>query len=277
MTAPVAHDRLIHRYSLRGQLVCTSALAIGAGAASAEASASDLPLARDGAGRPYVPGSSLRGSWRSALESLLRGLDRDDLHVCDPFETAPDNRLRRCSDKVQDDRKRLSPESPLTEEMAFDLAWKHSCAICQLFGHLFLASRVRIADLPLIAEARDAGVYVRDGVGLDRDLRTAARGVLYNFEAVAAGARFELRIDTENTSPAEMGLLLIGLDLFGEGMARLGGKSARGLGLVSVTDLEVTRRTAADFFTGREGTRLTSDDLSGFREAAHQHYVGEVS
>lgn len=271
---PPSHDRLTVRYSLSGELVAESALSVGAGAAasSAAATASDLPVARDGAGRPYVPGSSLRGAWRAALESLLRGLDRPDLRVCDPFDSEMASPLVRCSARVQAGRdKKLEAAPDISEGEAFTLAWQESCEICRLFGHLFLASRVRVADLSLVEGAEP---YVRDGVGLDRDLKTAAKGVLYNFEAVPAGARFRLRIDVENADEAEIGLLLLGLDLFGEGFARLGGKASRGLGLVRVEGLTAVRRSAADFFSGAR-PELSDGDLAAFQQAARRRYVGD--
>lgn len=270
---PPSHDRLTVRYSLTAELVAESALAVGAGAAtSSAATASDLPVARDGAGRPYVPGSSLRGAWRAALESLLRGLDRPEVRVCDPFDADEASPLRSCGARVQAERdKALAEAGEISEPRAFDLAWQGSCEICRLFGHLFLASRVRVADLSLLAGTEP---YERDGVGLDRDLKTAAKGVLYNFEALPAGSRFRLRIDVENADDSEIGLLLLGLGLFGDGFARLGGKGARGLGLVRIEGLTAERRTAADFFTGGRSA-LAAADLATFEEAARRRFVGE--
>jgi CRISPR/Cas system CSM-associated protein Csm3 (group 7 of RAMP superfamily) len=77
MNAP-SHDRLIHRLSFRGALVADSAIHVGTGQPGAE-EATDMPVARDGRGAPYIPGSSFRGAFRSSLESLLRGLDRAEI------------------------------------------------------------------------------------------------------------------------------------------------------------------------------------------------------
>jgi CRISPR-associated RAMP protein (TIGR02581 family) len=268
MTAP-AHDRLLERYSIRGVLVCESAVHVGTGAAGALAP-TDMPVARDGHGRPYLPGSSLRGALRAGVEALLRGLDRSGLRVCDPFQRSPGDGMS-CSERVNRARKQ---RQELTEEESFRLAWDESCAVCQLFGHSFLASRVRLADLPLVPRQDEVVTYSRDGVGLDRDLRTAARGILYSFEALPSATRFGLRIEFENAAPHEMGLLLIGLDLFGEGLATVGGKSSRGLGLARVTDLAIVRRTPADFFAGSGGATLTDEDAGEFRAKAREHYLG---
>jgi len=268
--SPPAHDRLLQRYSIRATLVCESAVHVGSSGAGAAAFATDMPVARDGRGRPYLPGASLRGALRSGIESLLRGVDRPGQRVCDPFDKEQ-GAGQSCSERVNQARK---DRQTLSEAEAFQLAWDNSCEVCKLFGHSFLASRVRLADLPLEPLPGAALTYTRDGVGLDRDLRTAARGILYNFEAVPAAARFALRIEFENAEPHEMGLLLVGLDLFAEGLATVGGKSSRGLGLARVETHSIVRRKPVDFFAGTTGAELGEDDLSEFRSAAQRHYLG---
>lgn len=269
-TDPAGHSRLENRYSLTASLVCETALHVGSSSTGDPFEGSDLPVARDGRNRPFIPGSSLRGVLRSGLESLLRGLGSEDLRVCDPFERTEEHAELSCSERTQAHRADLDSEA-LTEARAFELAWQESCAVCRLFGQLFLASRVRIADLPLIAwEGR---TYVRDGVGLDRDLRTAAKGILYDFEAVPAGAEFRLRMEVENAEAHEIGLLLSGLDLFGEGYLTLGGKGARGLGAARVEWAELTRRTARDYFAGTGKEPLPAAELDELRTAARSHYV----
>lgn len=272
MTEPAAHHRLVNRWSLSGEVVCETALHIGSSTTGDPFGGSDLPVARDGLNRPYIPGSSLRGVLRSGLESLLRGLGTGAIRVCDPFETESNHEDLSCSERTNKRRKGAKDEgNELTEARAFELAWQESCEICRLFGQLFLASRVRIADLPLTSDGADT--YVRDGVGLDRDLRSAARGILYDFEAVPVGARFRLRMEIENAEPHEVGLLLSGLDLFGEGFLALGGKAARGLGLARVEGLELTKRSAEDFFQGTGAQPLPPDELESLRSAARTRYA----
>ncbi|HSL83376.1 MAG TPA: CRISPR-associated RAMP protein Csx7 [Thermoanaerobaculia bacterium] len=274
MTERVGHHRLVNRYTITGALVCETALHIGSGGADEGLSASDLPIARDGRDRPYVPGSSFRGSFRATLESLLRGLGSAEVRVCDLFETVGSSSDRSCAEAVKDKREELKKTSEgMTEAKAFELAWDESCAVCRLFGQLFLASRVRVADLPLLDDGSASGTYVRDGVGLDRDLRTAAAGILYNFEAVPAGARFGLRLEIENADDHEAGLILTGLDLVSGGLFTLGGKSARGLGGVRAQELKVVRRTARDFFEGAGSEPLPPEELERLRSAARDHYV----
>lgn len=266
------HHRLERRHSLVGTLECESALHVGAGSGSISdrAVGSDSPVARDGRGRPYIPGSSFRGALRASLESLLRGLDQSRFRVCNPFEKGEDAEDLSCAKRVHQQRKE---REAVTETEALKLAWEGSCPICRLFGQLFLASRVRIADLPLDLDGPSVDTYVRDGVGLDRDLRTAATGILYDFEAVPPGATFTLRMEIENAEDHEIGLLLTGLDLLDEGLFTLGGKGSRGLGSIRVVSFEIRARTARDFFEGAKPEPLSTDQLDALRAAARSYYV----
>jgi len=267
------HSRLLSRYSLDAELVCKTAIHVGAGKASTDVrAASDLPVVRNGSGDPYVPGSSFRGALRSGLEALLRGLGRDekDFRVCDPFGDD------RCAKRIEEKKKEKEKQgTKLDEEGLFRIALDDSCQICRLFGNTYLASRLWIADLPLAA-GQNGSIYRRDGVGLDRDLRNAAKNMLYDFEAVTAGTRFRLRLDLDNPEQHELGLVLTGLDLFGQGFLNVGGKRARGLGEAEIKISELKRWTAADFFdpAKRGGTAVQEAEFNVFCDAARRHYVG---
>lgn len=60
--------KLIGKLILEGDLHCETGLHVGAGKGSLEIGGSDNPVIKDAFGRPYVPGSSLRGRLRSLLE-----------------------------------------------------------------------------------------------------------------------------------------------------------------------------------------------------------------
>src|SRR5215470_16134029 len=60
--------KLIGKLILEGEMHCHTGLHVGAGKGSAEIGGSDNPVVKDAFGRPYVPGSSLRGKIRSLLE-----------------------------------------------------------------------------------------------------------------------------------------------------------------------------------------------------------------
>ena len=60
--------KLIGKLILEGEMRCETGLHVGAGKGSLEIGGSDNPVVKDAYGRPYVPGSSLRGKIRSLLE-----------------------------------------------------------------------------------------------------------------------------------------------------------------------------------------------------------------
>ncbi|MCC7235548.1 MAG: type III-A CRISPR-associated RAMP protein Csm3 [Bryobacterales bacterium] len=60
--------KLIGKLILEGELHCETGLHIGAGKGSLEIGGADNPVVKDSFGRPYVPGSSLRGRLRALLE-----------------------------------------------------------------------------------------------------------------------------------------------------------------------------------------------------------------
>jgi len=60
--------KLIGKLILEGTVCCETGLHIGAGKGSLEIGGADNPVVKDAFGRPYIPGSSLRGRLRSLLE-----------------------------------------------------------------------------------------------------------------------------------------------------------------------------------------------------------------
>src|SRR5678815_4515489 len=60
--------KLVGKLILAGELHCETGLHIGAGKGSLEIGGADNPVVKDAFGRPYIPGSSLRGKLRSLLE-----------------------------------------------------------------------------------------------------------------------------------------------------------------------------------------------------------------
>jgi CRISPR-associated RAMP protein (TIGR02581 family) len=232
-------DTFLGRLRLEGVLATRTALHIGAGG-SGDALGTDSPVVRTANGSPYIPGSSLKGVLRSAAEALFRGgpfqKDRKKLWACDPI--AGKDRAcvthERAEALLKDEKARAkqADKEPDSRRVAAKI-WDESCTVCQLFGSLALAGRVRFADLPLRSEA--ALLELRNGVGIDRDKELAASGVLYDFEAVPPETQFELRVTVDNPTDEEIGLLLYLFQELDAGNLTLGGKTSRGLGRVHVS------------------------------------------
>lgn len=250
MGAPKLLDVFERRLRLEGHLITRTGLHIGAGG-SGDPIGTDLPVVRDGLGRPMIPGSSLKGVMRSAAEALLRHFPRPAkgappeehpaLWSCDLVGGDP------CIDHewLKKERQALPDRPPAGSlRQLAEKAWRHSCPVCRLFGSMAMAGRVRFPDL-LLAPEQAPMMEVRNGVGIDRDKGQAANGVLYDFEAVPPQTRFELSVIVDNYDDFEIGLLLYLFDELNRGALSLGGKSTRGLGQVAIEWKQLEEVSAA--------------------------------
>jgi CRISPR-associated RAMP protein (TIGR02581 family) len=209
---PRSHGALERLVLFDFRLTCRTGLHIGAGK-SADLAGSDLPVLRDAAGRPLVPGSSLRGILRSGIEAICLSLRLDE--------------ARSLAD--------AGPSDPPGE---FAQKWREMTLVERLFGRVAekrgafsYGSRLQISDAVVNT---DVAVELRDGVGIDRETRTAGTGVKFDLEVIPAGTRFAGKIRFKNPIDYEIGLLAQALWMLNEGGLLLGGKSARGLGWVEV-------------------------------------------
>jgi CRISPR-associated RAMP protein (TIGR02581 family) len=204
-------DTFENRLRIVGELVAVTGVRVGMSAESAMPTATDLPVIKDANGRPFIPGSSLRGAVRAHIERIVRA-----------FEPSVGNG-RGALDPI-DVRKYNSLYDGKSEEQIFEV----SSRVDQVFGSPKLASRVRFTDLPLLTEGAEP--ELRDSVAIDREKESVANK--YDFEAMPAGVRFGLEIVAENLDDAELGLLLLGVRELERGNIRIGGFKGRGLGVV---------------------------------------------
>lgn len=209
---PRSHGALERLVLLDFRLTCRTGLHIGAGK-SADLAGSDLPVLRDAADRPLVPGSSLRGVLRSGIEAICLSLNLDEA------------------------RSHAGAEGP-DSSGDFTKRWREMTLVERLFGRVAekkgafsYGSRLQISDAVV---ATEVAVELRDGVGIDRETRTAGTGVKFDLEVIPAGTSFVGKIRFKNPIDYEIGLLAQALWMLNEGGLLLGGKSARGLGWVEV-------------------------------------------
>lgn len=218
------------RFHFRGRLVFDSAHRIGA-ERSLAVDAPDTPILRTLDGRPYIPGSSIKGAWRSYTEAILRTLQAQRGHgrfASDPLIQKGIPKYGLTDDKVKQIKKQYkdaqSSQAELDTGLREESTWTE-----RLFGNAALASKVLIKDA-YIDPATWFRSEIRDGVAIDRDSGRAGDGLKYQFEVVPAGAVFPLEVVVENASPAELGLVVLGIRAFERGEILLGGAKSRGLG-----------------------------------------------
>lgn len=246
-------ETLKKRVRVNGYLETRTPLHIGKGQALG-ATGSDLPIVLDSQGFPVIPGSSFKGVLRAQVEALIRGLEEGGNHY-----------LRAC-DVISEDycvhRSEWNPKPGETnaqwlERMRRLLNDEQDgiCHVCRLFGAPYIAGKLYVADLVVIAETwAPFLLQVRDGVAIDRESLTAASRKKFDFEIVPPGVRFKLELVLDNPKDYELGLLLRALQLFSEGMAFLGGQTSRGTGRVHIPmeQLTLTVVTPESFLKGEE-------------------------
>ena len=214
-------DKFQSRLSLKGKVETLTAIRIGAGRSTSPIS-SDLPVVRDAANYPYIPGSSFKGVFRSYIESILRSFTDNKSVVCNPT-----NHNEHCITREE--------IKPLQEKRDDQLILDKTCWVCQLFGSSWYASKLQIRDLHVDTDLWFGQYQQRDGVAIDRDTETAADGMLYDYEVVPAGILFDFQAIVDNAEDWQLGMLYLGLSAFKNGDLTIGGGSSRGLGVIELS------------------------------------------
>ena len=228
--------QLCARYLITGRIVMDTALHIGGRSAT---TITDSPIIRDGDGRPFIPGSSLKGAFRAAVERIVPNLPH--LRTCGLSDGAD-----ACANKL---REQLKDRKDITESDLLALLDRELCDTCKAFGSPYLASAVFFHDAPIAEVWRtlpEVPTQIRDGVGIDRDSERARDGIKFDFEVVPPQAEFEFTLMLENPGDRDLGLVALGLQEFIGGMISLGGIRSRGLGRCHLEEVKVQRVALSD-------------------------------
>jgi CRISPR-associated protein Csm3 len=264
--------KLIGKLVVEGELHCETGLHIGAGKGSLEIGGADNPVVKDAFGRPYIPGSSLRGKLRSLLEqssgmavpselvylSKRRGQevrihqsDRPDDFVCLLFGRNP-GRMERVSGEALE----ASTASP---------------------------ARLTVYDAPLDLDSitpqmrenlDDELTEVKSENAIDRITSQANPRTL---ERVPAGARFRIRAVLDVLAEGDRALLarLVEAMRLLEDDA-LGGGGSRGTGRVRFANLKLTWRGREYYASGAaESELITGADIAAVQALANDESLAE--
>src|ERR1700712_2296545 len=220
--------KLAGKLILEGEMHCDTGLHVGAGKGSLEIGGADNPVVKDAHGRPYVPGSTLRGRMRALLEQST-GMAIPSELVFISKRKGQEVRIHQ-SDRPDDE-------------------------ICLLFGRSpgegnnAKPARLSVFDAPLLVDSitpqmretlDDELTEVKSENAIDRITSQANPRTL---ERVPAGARFKVRMVVDILCPEDAvlaGLLVQGLRLLEDDT--LGGGGSRGSGRVRFDGLKMTWR-----------------------------------
>lgn len=225
--------KLRRRLQITAGLVFDTGWRIGTGKEGT--TASDLGVLLDPTGQPVLPGSSLKGRLRATCESLAHALD---LSAC--FLNVAASGVNCVSDVkdyypiVKDGHTNAVRAGPQQQ-----LIWieENTCHVCKLFGSPVRAARIRCSDGEL-TNPEAALVQVRDGVVLDRDSRTAVKGLKYDYEVLPASTAFTVRFDLDNPTANDEALFGAALFEWAAGSS-IGGFTSRGLGRFHLEDIKL--------------------------------------
>ena len=246
--------KLIGKLILEGEMHCETGLHVGAGKGSLEIGGSDNPVVKDSVGRPYVPGSTLRGRIRSLLEQAT-GMAVPSELIFISKRKGQEVRIHQ-SDRPDDEICILFGRSPSE-------------------GNNASPARLAVFDAPLDLDSitqqmretlDDELTEVKSENAIDRITSQANPRTI---ERVPAGARFRVRfvVDVLCEEDAPMlPLLLQGLRLLEDDT--LGGGGSRGSGRVRFANVTVAWRNKEYYSKGAEQKELVpAGDLAQVQTA----------
>jgi CRISPR/Cas system CSM-associated protein Csm3 (group 7 of RAMP superfamily) len=184
------------RYIYEGKLILCQCLHIGSGEYTFR---TDAAVVRRRDGSFYIPGTTLGGVFRSAVESLATYIEG----------------LSTCAFKKNCFEQKKKPGE--------------ECSTCSLFGFGANASKITFEDSAILQGI--TGIEeVRDGVGIHRKTEASREKVKFDYEIIPVGSQFRFEILIENPTSQDKWLVALGLNGFSSGFCSLGGKTTSGLG-----------------------------------------------
>jgi CRISPR-associated protein Csm3 len=259
--------KLIGKLILEGELHCETGLHIGAGKGSLEIGGSDNPVVKDAHGRPYIPGSSLRGKIRSLLEQFSG--------AAVPSELVYVSRRKGQEVRIhQSDR----PDDEICLLFGRNAGRMERVTGEPLDSHNATPARLAVFDAPLDLDSITAPMRenlddelteVKNENAIDRITSQANPRTL---ERVPAGARFRVRFIVDVLCEEDAPLiaqLVQGLRLLEDDA--LGGGGSRGSGLVHFANLKLHWRNREYYSSGAPQKEL----IAGADVTALQKFITE--
>ena len=267
--------QLVGKLILEANLECLTGLHIGAGKGSLEIGGADNPVVKDAFGRPFIPGSSLRGKLRSLLEQSSGLLAAGDL-VYLSRRKGQEVRIHQ-SNEPGDEICLLFGRNPGRMERVEGEGIETSTAT---------PARLTVSDAPLEMASitqqmrenlDDELTEVKNENAIDRITSQANPRTL---ERVPAGARFQVRVVLDVLCEEDTALaarLLEGLRLLEDDA--LGGGGSRGNGRIKFGAARLVWRGKGYYARGAAESELAAGaDLAALQAlVAGDDFVSKLS
>lgn len=208
-----------------------SPLRIGSSKGKSLFSPIDLQVLRinmNGKEVPYIPGSSLKGVFRSTAESITKSFNIDTCMLGNCSEVMDQNGEKRDS-RLQTAIKTNSREVTIN-------ILNEYCLCCKIFGSKTYASHIKFNDAYPDGEV---GVGVKTGIAINRKSGATKRGALYQVEFVNPDSEFTGEIVMFNLPNYAIGLLSYIINYINSGFIKLGGFKSRGFGRIEIKVKEI--------------------------------------
>ncbi len=206
---------------------------------------------RNGQQEIFLPGSSLKGVFRSHSEKVVCSL-RPGV-VCYPFagnekmeadleqrrrdyRESCGERFNRYAKEGADDSEKAAHRNTL--ERRTDLVYGDSCPTCRLYGSTGFIGRIAIGDAYLASRSL---TEQRDGIGIDRLTGGVSHSANFHLEVVSRDVSFETDIHLRNFEIWQLGMLFVVLQDMEDELIRIGSGRSRGLGKVTAQVSEQER------------------------------------
>jgi len=213
---------------------------------------------RNGEETVYLPGSSIKGVFRSRYEQVMRAIGQE---VCDTFDYKGN---QTCKKKIEEEI--WQKKTMLNGKERYI----RCCEACKLFGTLALGSRITFFDAYPIGKYK---MGMRHGVGIDRITGAAHPGALYDIETLDDG-EFFVKCKITNFKIYQLRIILWILEDINEGLVTFGMGGSRGNGQMRISnnsEVELTYLKYSDdapIIDGQSNDALfgTMTKISGFSE-----------
>jgi len=211
----ILHNKLYRNIILNVTYVNKSPLRIGTTKGKSLTSSINLIVSKiniDNKELPYIPGSSLKGVFRSTAENILKSYN---IHICDKGDEPKDltNELNNKNNNIDEIRKILD----------------NYCICCKIFGSRSYASHIVFSDAYV---NNNFTLGVKTGIAINRRSGSVKTRALYEVEHVNPRASFNGKIILNNLPNYAIGLIAKAIDYINLGIVKIGGFKSRGFGEV---------------------------------------------